>query len=121
MVAVGAGRRFVSVAAAARWVGVCRSRVRRAAQDGTRAGGYWWRYADMPAKCQPLCAPKSVPLICVETRQPFNGFAEVIRGVVGHMRSRSKPYHRELTRLRRAFLAGQPYCGFTYHERIGDE
>jgi hypothetical protein len=50
--------RYRSRAEAARAAGVNESVLQRAAENGWRAGGTWWRYADMPDNCQPLRTPR---------------------------------------------------------------
>lgn len=74
-------RSYPSQNEAARAVHAWPNSIREALERGTRARGYWWRYADMPAACQPLKPPRVNRRKCVVRGRRFPSVAEAARAI----------------------------------------
>lgn len=113
--------RFKSVGEAANELGLNHSGIREAATTGQRFGGYWWRYLDMPANCQPLKSAKNVQVVR-EDGQHFDGITAVMLHHHPELASVEKgdpKRHREHMRATRAIQRGKPYEGKTYQRIFG--
>jgi hypothetical protein len=101
---------FPSKAAAARAMGVTRTAIVFAVENGTQSAGKWWRYTDMPASCQPLRQAKRTSVIASDG-EIFATRISVVRAHAFGERLTAREEGRELMRLTRAIQDGRKYRG----------
>jgi hypothetical protein len=106
---VGTRHKFESIEEAARWADVWPNAIRVAVERGIQAAGFWWRYSDMPAWCQPLRPPQGNPIV----RDDGKTFEQMTDAIPRYFRG-VKRRNREWMRLDRAIRRGQAYRGHTY-------
>ena len=114
--------RFKSIGDAAAELKLTPSGIREAAMTGQRFGGYWWRYLDMPATCQPLRSAKNVQIVREDDGEHFDGITAVMLHHHPELASVAKDdqaRHREHMRATRAIHRGKAYEGRVYRRIFG--
>jgi hypothetical protein len=114
--------RFKSICEAATSLKVNPNAIREAVLTGTRCGGLWWRFLDMPATCQPLKQTKQVQVYRDDDKH-FDGIAAVVYEhhpeLAGENTRSSRAMHREHMRVTRAIQREKPYEGRLYRRIFG--
>ncbi len=108
--------RYPSKMAASRAMGIGRTTMHNAVEGGRQVGDHWFRYADMPASCQPLRVGK-LRGIGSDDGTSYPSISALVREL--HAGESPDVQNRNRVRIERAINRGKAYLGHVYHRING--
>ncbi len=106
-------RTFISIAEAARFYDLPPSTVRRSVEQGSSCRERWFRFADMPANCQPLKRSHGAPIIS-DAGLRHSSIGSCVRSFFIDAVPSYRKYRTEWKALKTAILAGGKWHGNHY-------